>query len=268
MREVQSFYVDIDNTIARTIGNDYRNSIPIRDAIAEVNRLYDEGNHITCWTSRGSKSGLDWKEFTKRQLQSWGLKYNEIKFENKPSVVIDNIAISMEDWLAKKDNRMDMIAGLIADTLKNNTKVLIGGNGGYAAESSHFAAELVGKFAFDVYIPCLSLCDCAPLVTAIANDFGYIELFAHQVKVYGRQGDIFIGLTTSKSLNIVKALSVARQKDLITVVLCGTKDTDFIADYVFPMQGKDTAEIQENGLKFLHKLAYKAKERSAGGSKI
>jgi D-sedoheptulose 7-phosphate isomerase len=169
----------------------------------------------------------------------------------------------IDDWLENL-NQFDIVSGLIADTLKVGTKILVAGNGGYSAEASHFVAELVGKYAFEVYIPAISLCDCAPVTSAVSNDMGFENVFAHQVKVLGKDNDIFIGLTTSKSLNIVKALSMARQKGLITVVLCGTNFIEFIADYVFPMQGKDTAEIQENGLKFLHKLAYKAKEKVIG----
>ena len=259
-----SFYVDIDNTICRTIGNDYEHSIPIRDAIDEINKLYDQGNLITCWTSRGTKSGKNWQDFTKKQLYTWGLKYHHIKFEPKADVIFDDKAILMEDWLAKKSSKIDLLASVIADTVRYKTKVLIAGNGGLAAESSHFAAELVGKYGFDVYIPCLSLVDCNPLLTAVSNDFSYAEVFSHQLKVLGNQDDIFIGMTTSKSPNILKALAEARKKGLITVVLCGTKYTEFTADYVFPINGNDTAEIQENLLKFLHKVAYKSKEKLIG----
>jgi len=261
MTNLKSFFVDIDNTICKTSGNDYHNSIPILEVIAEVNRLYDEGNYITYWTSRGSKSGKEWKEFTAKQLKSWGVKYNELRFDSKPDVLIDDKAITMLDYLSEKRNELDILSGIIADTLKIGTKVLVTGNGGLAATSSHFVAELVGKFAFEVYIPAISLCDCAPITTAVSNDMGFENVFAHQVKVLGNSNDVFIGLTTSKSKNIIKALCEARKKGLITVAICGKRYLELEADFVFSMNGNDTAEIQENTLKFLHKVAYKAKEK-------
>jgi D-sedoheptulose 7-phosphate isomerase len=257
---LETYWVDIDKTIFRTIGTDYEHSIPISEAIEEVNRLYDEGNTIVIWTGRGSRSGKGCFDLTKRQLYSNGVKYSELRFDKKPDVIIDDIAVSMEDWLFKKDNKVRLLAGVISDACKYKSKVLVAGNGGLCAEASHFAAELVGKYAFDLYIPCVSLGDCAPLVTAIANDFTYNDIFSHQVNVLGNLNDVFIGMTTSRSPNIVKALEAARKKGLITVVICSTKYTEFIADYVFPMCGNDTAEVQENTLKFLHRVAYKSKE--------
>lgn len=79
-------YVDIDETIcfydediALDGKKDYHKAIPNYDNIAKVNRLYHEGNHITYWTARGSRSGIDWTEFTKRQLNDWNVRYHEVR---------------------------------------------------------------------------------------------------------------------------------------------------------------------------------------------
>jgi hypothetical protein len=79
-------YVDIDETIcfyeeeiALDGKKDYNTAIPSSENIAKVNKLYDEGNTIIFWTARGSRSGIDWTEFTKNQLFGWGVKFHEVR---------------------------------------------------------------------------------------------------------------------------------------------------------------------------------------------
>ena len=76
-------------------------------------------------------------------------------------------------------NEINELAGLIIDAHLKGNKVLACGNGGLCAESEHFSAELVGKYAFDEYVPCISLTSNTFILTAIANDLGYAEVFAH-----------------------------------------------------------------------------------------
>src|SRR3990167_3683156 len=92
--------------------------------------------------------------------------------------------------------------------------IYICGNGGLAAEAEHFAAELTGTFAFPVYIPCVALTANTSQLTALANDIGYENVFAHLINVQGKPGDTFIGLTTSHALNILKAAKIARKKGM------------------------------------------------------
>lgn len=258
------YSIDIDGTICETKNSDYPNSMPLYDAIEQVNKLYDDGHTIKIFTGRGSRSGLNWQVFTTQQLKTWGVKYHELHF-GKPSCdqIIDDKNISLKEWRFTFDKRIDLLAEIISGMPKNN-KILIAGNGGLCAEASHFAAELVGKFAFDVYIPAFSIGDSSPLTTALANDIGFSDVFSHQIKVLGNTNDIFIGMTTSKSQNIVKALEAAKKKEMITVVICSTKITEFDVDYMISIPGEGTAEIQENTLKFLHKVAWKAKENLIG----
>lgn len=82
-----NLYVDIDGTICNTpegVEDKYLHSTPIPERIAEVNALYNAGHHITYWTARGSASGLDFTELTKKQLKYWGCLYHELKM-GKPS---------------------------------------------------------------------------------------------------------------------------------------------------------------------------------------
>mgnify|MGYP003140045227 FL=1 len=75
-------YVDIDETICDTPGDDvrdYYSSTPRPETILKVNKLYDDGNRIVYWTARGSRSGKDWYKLTESQLESWGAKYHELR---------------------------------------------------------------------------------------------------------------------------------------------------------------------------------------------
>jgi len=93
-------YIDIDKTICKSPKNgDYSKSSPIKTNIKKVNKLYEEGNTIVFWTSRGVLTGINWQEVTKNQLKYWGVKYTKLKF-NKPyyDVFIDDKAINVKDW--------------------------------------------------------------------------------------------------------------------------------------------------------------------------
>ena len=142
-------------------------------------------------------------------------------------------------------------------------KVLICGNGGLAAEAEHFASELVGKYAFDIFIPCFALTSPSALITALGNDIGFENVFSHQVMVMGDAGDVLIGMTTSWSSNILGALRVAKQRGLYTILLCGYEPEEFalVTDYCIRARDKtNTQTIQEGILHSLHQIAYDVKE--------
>ena len=92
-------YVDIDNTIFKTEGTDYTKSKPMPDRIKAINNLYDQGDEIVYWTARGTGSGKDWSEVTKKQFKEFGVKYNSLKF-GKPiyDLFIDDKNINSEEF--------------------------------------------------------------------------------------------------------------------------------------------------------------------------
>jgi len=75
---MRRYFVDLDNTICRTEGNDYLRATPIPERIEHVRRLKASGHQITIWTARGSRSGTDHSELTKQQLQEWGVEYDDL----------------------------------------------------------------------------------------------------------------------------------------------------------------------------------------------
>lgn len=79
-------YVDIDETICFYDGErEYSNALPNKEHIGKINKLYDEGHTITYWTARGSVTGIDWYDVTKKQLDEWGCKYHHLSVGEKPA---------------------------------------------------------------------------------------------------------------------------------------------------------------------------------------
>ena len=93
------YYIDIDETICITPKNrDYSLSEPILDNIKKINKLYDDGNTIVYWTSRGSRKQIDWYDLTYQQLNRWGAKFNELRVD-KPyyDLFIDDKTLRIEE---------------------------------------------------------------------------------------------------------------------------------------------------------------------------
>ena len=135
------------------------------------------------------------------------------------------------------------IAQVLIDCFVYGGKVLICGNGGSAAEAQHLAAELVCGMDKDKEpgFPAIALTTDSSILTAWSNDVGYSTVFSRQVEVLGNMGDVLICLSTSgKSLSCILASRSAIKKGLRVVD--------------FPRTGKNTAQIQENQLKLIHKV--------------
>lgn len=116
-------------------------------------------------------------------------------------------------------------AMILAEALASGKKMLICGNGGSAADSQHIAAELVGRLRAGherPSLPAVALTTDSSIVTAIGNDYGFEQVYARQVEGLGESGDVLIGISTSgNSPNIVKAVQVARERQLRTIGLLG-----------------------------------------------
>ena len=99
------YYVDIDETICTSPeSRDYSMAIPLQDRISIINELYDSGNTIIYWTARGTGTGIDWSEITKKQFEEWGVKYNDLKF-GKPvyDLFIDDKNINSETFFGNNE---------------------------------------------------------------------------------------------------------------------------------------------------------------------
>ena len=96
---IKKFFVDLDNTLCITIDSDYINSKPIEERIRYINKLKDEGNIITIWTARGSTTGIDHRELTEKQLNEWGVKYDNLLM-GKPNydIYIDDKSFNVDTF--------------------------------------------------------------------------------------------------------------------------------------------------------------------------
>lgn len=142
-----------------------------------------------------------------------------------------------------------MSADIFSSALKNGHTIFWCGNGGSAAESSHLAVELIGRFKNNRRpLPSISLNADTSALTCIANDFGYDEIFSRQLEGLARQGDILVVLSTSgNSENVLKALRKAKEIGVVTIALLG-KDGGRafeLADNAIVIDSTETARIQE-----------------------
>ena len=97
---MKKIYVDLDNTLCTTTNGDYSTSTPILERIAYFNVLKEQGHNITIWTARGTRSGVDYAEFTKAQLNSWNVMYDELLMQ-KPDydIYYDDKSFNIDDFL-------------------------------------------------------------------------------------------------------------------------------------------------------------------------
>src|SRR5262245_33389368 len=111
----------------------------------------------------------------------------------------------------------------LAHALKNGKKALACGNGGSAADSQHFAAEIVGRFERErPGMPAIALTVDTSALTAIANDYDFDRVFSKQVEALGQPGDVLLGISTSgNSKNVIEAIKAAHAKEMVVIALTG-----------------------------------------------
>lgn len=152
-------------------------------------------------------------------------------------------------------------AVLLADCLRSGGKVMACGNGGSAADSQHFAAELVNRFERErAPLAGLALTTDTSNLTSIANDYTYLEIFSKQVRALGRRGDALLAISTSgNSANVIEAMRAAAELGIRVVALSGNGGGKMAAlvrgdDVHICVPHKTTARIQEVHLLTLHCL--------------
>jgi D-sedoheptulose 7-phosphate isomerase len=148
------------------------------------------------------------------------------------------------------------IAAAIINALRSGNKILLIGNGGSAADAQHIAAEIIGRYKQDrpAYAAIALTTDTSAL-TSIANDYGFEQVFARQVEGLGARGDVLLALSTSgRSLNILAALSTARERGLVTIGFTGSKGEALgaLCDHLFVSPSDDTPVVQQIHLSVAH----------------
>ena len=152
-------------------------------------------------------------------------------------------------------------AELLFNTLANDGKFLICGNGGSAADAQHFAAEMTGRFEKErMELAAIALTTDTSALTAIGNDYGFDHIFSKQVRALGRTGDVLVGISTSgNSGNVIEAIKAAHENGMHIIALTG-RDGGKIAhllkegDVLLNVPHPRTARIQEVHILLIHAM--------------
>ena len=199
--------------------------------------------------------------------------------EQNPTVVIPSFPPSLLDYhetivnalnerrttfdtalnqLGAQASMLTDVAMRLVDTLRSGHKVLVVGNGGSAAEAQHFAAELVGRFKRNrVPYAVLALTTDTAILTAVANDYGYQEVFARQVAAFGQPDDMLLAFSTSgESQNLLHAARTAQQCQMTVVAITGevSSSLELLSDMTLKMPLRDNALVQELHMMITHIL--------------
>jgi D-sedoheptulose 7-phosphate isomerase len=168
------------------------------------------------------------------------------------------IKLKVKDGLAKP---IADSAQIFFDCVTNDGKILCCGNGGSAADAQHFAAELLNRFEKErPGLACVALTTDSSVLTSIANDYDYNQIFSKQVRALGLPGDSLLAISTSgNSPNVVAAIHAAHERDMRVIALTGRDGGEMAralvdGDVLICVDTQSTARIQEVHLLTLHCL--------------
>ncbi len=165
------------------------------------------------------------------------------------------------------DKIIDVVQ-LIAQAFREGKKVILFGNGGSAMDASHIAAEFVNRFLMErPPLPAIALNTDAAVLTSISNDYDFSQVYSKQLSALGHEGDVVVGISTSgNSLNVIKAIDVAKKNGMKTIILTGGTGGKMaaMADYTFIVPTKVTARIQETHITLGHAICQMVDEELFG----
>jgi D-sedoheptulose 7-phosphate isomerase len=180
-------------------------------------------------------------------MRERALRRLELHAEMARALVDDELAGSVE-----------RVAALIAERYRAGATLLLFGNGGSAADAQHIATELTGRYLLDrAPLAALALADNTASLTAIGHDDGIEQVFARQVRAFGRKGDVAIALSTSgSSANVLAGLAAAREAGLATVGVTGPRGDRLaeLCDHCIRIPAEQTPQIQEGTMLVLHTI--------------
>ncbi len=171
--------------------------------------------------------------------------------------VAETIRLQQQFW-EEQGEAVAAAARMLAAVLRAGGRVFIFGNGGSAADAQHLAAEFVNRFQVErPPLAALALTTDTSILTAVANDYDFTEVFAKQIAALGRPGDVAWGISTSgASPNVVRALKAARELGLKTLACCGRDGGEMapLADLSLIVRSRNTPRIQEVQITIGHVL--------------
>ena len=158
----------------------------------------------------------------------------------------------------------------LAERFAAGGTLLIFGNGGSAADAQHLAAEFTGRYLlYRAPLPALALADNTAAVTAIANDYGFDQVFARQVRAFAGDGGAAIALSTSgASANVLEGLRAAHELGLLTIGVTGEGGAErmrALCDHLLTIPAEQTPQIQEGTMLVLHTICELVEHSLFGG---
>jgi D-sedoheptulose 7-phosphate isomerase len=175
-------------------------------------------------------------------------------------------SINVKEKFAEEKNldKIIEVAKAIANAFNDGKKLILFGNGGSSTDASHIAAEFTNRFKKDrPGLPAIALNTDMAVITSIANDYDFSEVFAKQLKALANEGDVVIAISTSgNSPNILKAMDVAKKKKLTTIAFTGLKGEKLASKvtYTFIVPSDNTPRIQETHITLGHIICQMVEE--------
>ena len=147
-------------------------------------------------------------------------------------------------------------ATMIVGAFNNESKLMIFGNGGSAADAQHIAAEFVNKFMIErPPLPAMALTTDTSILTSVGNDYNFDDIFSKQIKALGMEGDVAWGISTGgESVNVIEGLRVARDRGLRTIGMTGSGGGKMseVVQVLLKVDADNTARIQECHITMAH----------------
>lgn len=157
-------------------------------------------------------------------------------------------------FCAEQAGTVALIADTMVKSVRGGGKILAVGNGGSAADAQHFAAEMVNRFLMErKALPAVALTTDTSVLTSIANDYSFDQIFSRQVEALGRENDVLLAISTSGvSSNVIKAVEQANALSMTTIAMTGAENDRIysLCDICMTVSDPSTPRIQE-----IHHLA-------------
>ena len=187
-------------------------------------------------------------------------KMEQIKKIIQSSIDIKTTVLENNDLL----NTILSITEIMVAALKSDKRIYFCGNGGSAADAQHLAAELTGRFYTDRKALAAEALHCnTSYLTAVANDYGFDEIYARMIEGIAQEGDVLVGLSTSgNSRNIINAFEKAKERNVITVSFTGETGGALrhLSNYCINVPSTDTPRIQETHILIGHIICQMVEE--------
>lgn len=237
------------------------------DSLPEADTVRKNGGEVAILPLTGGVSSSQIIERIKASAEGTGEDETNTIHEAEDSVMqyfMDSSNLYRQTAYQLKNSVINF-ADKISETLLSGNKILICGNGGSAADSQHIAAEFVGRFKLErKALPAIALTTDTSVITAIANDYGFDQVFARQVAALGNENDLLIAISTSgNSKNVVHAVTEAKHCNMHVISLTGHKPSSLKtqSDLCLPVPSDNTALIQQAHIGILHVVCDIAEQR-------